>query len=128
MSSNFGYAPDITSTLQGVTDELWRLQDLLLQSEQPDLRMLVAFRDVVNRLRQTAWAVQQYGELIADQKASKPIRALLAGERIRTVCQLCKLLEGDLGNSEIHFQNGQLLGLHEAVQQLDLRLCEHTGN
>jgi parvulin-like peptidyl-prolyl isomerase len=128
MSSNFGYAPDITSTLQGVTDELWRLQDLLLQAEQPDLRMLMAFRDVVNRLRQTAWAVQQYGELIADQKAAKPIRSILAGERIRTVCQLCKLLAGDLANPETHFQDGQLLGLHEAVQQLDLRLCEHTGN
>lgn len=128
MGSDFGYAADISSTLQSVTDELRRLQDMLLLERQPDLRILSEFRDVVNRLRQTAWAVQQYGELIADQKAAKPIGSFVVRERIRTVCHLCKLLEGDLYNSEIDFQSGQLLGLYDAVSRLARCLQEHIGN
>jgi hypothetical protein len=103
MVSNIAYAPDIPTTLQSVTNELRRLQDVLMLAEDLDPRILADFRDVINRVRNTAWAVHQYGELIADEKEPNPIGSILAGERVRTVCQLCKLLENDLGNSEIHF-------------------------
>jgi hypothetical protein len=126
--SNIAYAPDIPTTLQSVTNELRRLEELLLLAEQLDPRILTDFRDVVNRIRHTAWAVHQYGELIADEKEPNPIGSILAGERIRTVCQLCKLLNADLGHSEIHLQDGQLLGLYNATQELGHRLRELIGN
>jgi len=128
VASNIAYAPDIPTTLQSVTNELRRLQDLLLLAEDLDPRVLTDFRDVVNRVRHTARAVHQYGELIADEKEPNPVGSILAGERIRTVCQLCKLLDADLVDPEIRLQSGQLLGLYNATQELGLRLRELIGN
>jgi hypothetical protein len=128
MSSGFGLAPDLSTTLQGVTEELRQLEGLLIMADQPDPRILTEFRDVVNRLRQTAWAVQQYSKLMANQLASNHVGSLLAGERVRTVCQLCKLLEIDLENPDIHLQDGQTDGLYEAIYRLAHRLREHVAN
>jgi len=128
MVSNIAYAPDIPTTLQSVTNELRRLQDVLMLAEDLDPRILADFRDVINRVRNTAWAVHQYGELIADKKEPNPIGSILAGERVRTVCQLCKLLENDLGNSEIHLQDCQLFGLYNTTQELGHHLRELIGN
>jgi hypothetical protein len=128
MASNVAYAPDIPTMLQSVTNELRRLEDLLLMAEGLDPLVLTDFRDVVNRVRHTAWAVHEYGELIADEKQQNPISSILAGERIRTVCQLCKLLDADLGNREINLQDGQLLGLYNATQELGHRLRERIEN
>jgi hypothetical protein len=128
MASNIAYAPDIPTTLQSVTNELRRLQDVLLLAEDLDPRILTDFRDVVNRARNTAWAVHQYGELIADEKEPNPIGSILAGERIRTIGQLCKLIETDLGDPQIHLQDGQVLGLYNTTQELGHRLRELIGN
>ena len=128
MASKIAYAPNIPTTLQNVTNELRRLQDLLLLAEELDPRILSDFRDVVNRIRQTAWAVHQYGALIADEKEPNPIVSILAGERIRTICQLCKLLDSDLDNPDVHLQDGQLFGLYNAIQELGQRLRELIGN
>lgn len=128
MASHLASVPDISTTLQGVTEELRQLEDLLMLADRPDPRILTEFRDVVNRLRQTAWAVQQYGKLIADQSASSHVDSMLAGERVRTVCQLCKLLEIDLNNSEIQLQDGQTDGLYGAIYRLAQRLRERVAN
>ena len=128
MASNIAYVPDIPTTLQNVTNELRRLQDLLMLAEEMDPRILTDFRDVVNRVRHTAWAVHQYGALIADEKDSNPIASILAAERIRTICQLCKLLDSDLNNPEIHLQDGQLFGLYTSTQELGQRLRELIGS
>jgi len=128
MSSALGLSHDVSPTLQGVTEQLRWLQGLLLAEDTPDLRILTEFRDVVNRLRQTAWAVQQYGELIGAQTSSNPVATALAGERIRAAHQLCKLLEGDLDNQDIHIPGSQLRGLYEVVQELAQHLREHVGN
>jgi hypothetical protein len=128
MSSGFGLAPDLSKTLQGVTEELRQLEGLLIMADQPDPRILTEFRDVVNRLRQTAWAVQQYSKLMANHSASSHVGSLLAGERIRTVCQLCKVLEVDLEDPEIQLPDGQTDGLYEAIYRLAHRLREHVAN
>ena len=96
--------------------------------EDLDPRILTDFRDAVNRVRHTAWAVHEYGELIANEKEANPIASILAGERIHTICQLCKLLAADLGNPEIHLQDGQLFGLYNTTQDLGHRLRELIGN
>jgi hypothetical protein len=128
MASHIASVPDISTTLQGVTEELRQLEDLLMLADRPDLRILTEFRDVVNRLRETAWAVQQYGKLIANHSASSHVGSMLAGERVRTVCQLCKLVEIDLDNPEIHLQDGQTDGLYGAIYRLAQRLREHVAN
>jgi hypothetical protein len=72
MASSIAYASDISMTLQNVTNELRQLQDLLLFAEKLDPSILTDFRDIINRIRHNAWAVQQYGELIANEIEPTP--------------------------------------------------------
>ncbi len=128
MASNIAYVPDIPTTIQSVTNELRQLEDLLMLVNDLDPRVLSDFRDVVNRVRHTAWAVHRYSEVIANENEPNPAGSILAGERIRTIRQLCKLVEADLGNPEIHLRDGQLLGLYDTTQELGHRLRELVGN
>jgi hypothetical protein len=128
MASGIAYASDISTTLRNVTNELRQLQDLLLFAEKLDPSILTDFRDIINRIRHNAWAVQQYGELIANEIEPNPIGSIQAGERIRTVCQLCKLLEADLDSLECHLQDAQLFGLYHATRELGHRLRGLIGN
>ena len=130
MSSNFGSGDDsdVSSMLQSVSEQFRQLQKWLLLQAQPDLRILAEFRDAINRLRQTAWALHQYGEMSADESSSNTVSSILAGERIRTACQLGKLIEADLENPEIRFQKDQLLGLYEAMSRLAQHVHEYVGN
>ena len=130
MSSNFGSGddPDVSTMLQSVSEQFRQLQKWLLLRGQPDLRILAEFRDAINRLRQTAWALHQYGEMSADESSSNTVSSILAGERIRTACQLGKLIEADLENPEIQFQKDQLLGLYEAMSRLAQHVHEYVGN
>jgi hypothetical protein len=128
MASGIAYASDISTTLRNVTNELRQLQDLLLFAEKLDPSILTDFRDIIDRIRHNAWAVQQYGELIANEIEPNPIGSIQAGERIRTVCQLCKLLEADLDSLERHLQDAQLFGLYHATRELGHRLRGLIGN
>ena len=128
MASRIADASGISTTLQSITTELGQLQEMLLVAHELDPRILTDFRDVVNRVRRTAWAVHQYGEMIADEKEANPIASILAAERVRTICQLCKLLDSDLNNPEIFLPAGQLSGLYDVMQELGQRLRELIGN
>ena len=128
MASGIAYASDISTTLQNVTNELLQLQDLLLFAEMLDPGILTDFRDIINRIRHNASAVQQYRVITANEIEPNPSGSIQAGEIIRTVCQLCKLLEDDLDSFERHLQDAQLFGLYHATRELGRRLRELIGN
>ena len=50
----------ISVRLQKVTDELKKIRDSLTLAKDVDPSILTDFRDAVNRVRNTAWAVEQY--------------------------------------------------------------------
>jgi hypothetical protein len=94
----------------------------LLQSEDLDPRLLTEFRDVLNRVRNVAWAAQQS---VANRLAGEDptaVGSLLAAERIRAAYQLCRQIHEDLGNNEIDFQKGQLAELHTVASELTKQL------
>jgi hypothetical protein len=117
-------APKVSEKLQGLTDELRRIQGLMTTGSDFDPRILSEFRDTVNRVRTTAWAMQQYVETKENDRDTASVLTLLAGERIRAAYQLCELIRADLKNEEVRFQKGQLLELNEAVQSLAKELSE----
>jgi hypothetical protein len=117
-------APKVSEKLQGLTDELRLIQGLMTTGADFDARILSEFRDTVNRVRTTAWAMQQYVENKENQNDATAVLTLLAGERIRAAYQLGDLIRTDLKNEDIRFQRGQLLELHEAVQSLAKDLAE----
>jgi hypothetical protein len=116
--------PKVSEKLQGLTDELRLIQGLMTTGSDFDPRILSEFRDTVNRVRTTAWAMQQYVETKENDRDTASVLTLLAGERIRAAYQLCELIRADLKNEEVRFQKGQLLELNEAVQSLAKELSE----
>ncbi len=109
------------SNLEKGIAELQGLHDLLLSNEvDPDV--LADFRDALNRLRNTAWAAHQYIVRKETDQDPTSVLSLLAGERIRAAYQLCQALADDLKRTDIQFQRGSLVELHEVTQVLAERL------
>jgi hypothetical protein len=127
VSSSSGVNASISVRLQSVTNELRQIQDLLALEREFDPRILADFRDAVNRVRNTVWGLEQYANSKTTETDPKTVLTVLAGERVRTAYQLCKLVQGDLTNTETQFQKGQLLQLRDATQELARRLGEVVG-
>ena len=117
----------ITVRLQRVANELREIEDLLASEEELDPRILADFRDAVNRVRNTAWGVEQYANSKTTETDPKTLFTVLAGERVRVAYQLCKLVQADLANPDIQFQKGQLVQLGRAIQELARQLWETVG-
>ncbi len=118
----------ISVRLEKVTDELRKIQELLTSEAEVDGSILTDFRDAVNRVRNTAWAVEQFANSKLTETDPTTVLSVLAGERIRVANQICKLIEGDLANTEIQFQKGQLLQLREIAKALEQKLDETIDN
>lgn len=114
----------ISMRLQRITTELRRIQESLAEEQQVDARILTDFRDAVNRIRNTAWAMEQFANSKTMKTDPDPLLSLVAGERIRAAYQLANLVQTDLANPQIRFQRGQLVSLFDATQDLRLKLRE----
>jgi len=112
---------NVRSRLEKGISELQGLHKLLLSSDvDPDV--LADFRDALNRVRNTAWAAQQYVVRKETDQDSASVLSLLAGERIRTAHQLCQALVDDLTGTDIKFQRGSLVQLCEITETLTKKL------
>lgn len=104
-------------SLKDAIKQFRSLQKLLMTGEV-DEGLLRDFRAALNRVRNTAWGVQQYiGQKETGQDPAS-LLTILAGERVRTAYSLCQAISSDLKRTDIEFQAGSLLQLHEVVQKL----------
>ena len=124
MFSEKGTHANVAERLQHVTNELRDIENLLIH-EKLDSAVLTDFRDAVNRVRTTAWAVQQYLDSSENKEQAPSVLSLLANERVRVTYRLCRLVDGDLANNE--FQSGPLVQLYLASRDLSQRLAEILG-
>jgi hypothetical protein len=113
----------VSGCLKTAVADLRTLQGLLL-SDDLDPRLLSDFRDVLNRIRNVAWAAQQSIVAQLSGEGSTAIDSLLAAERIRATYQLCRLIQEDLGKNEIDFQKEQLAELQSVTAELSKQLKE----
>jgi hypothetical protein len=112
---------NVRSRLAKAIGELQGLHKLLLSSEvDPDV--LEDFRDALNRVRNTAWAAQQYVVRKETDQDSTSVLSLAAGERLRAAYHLCQALLDDLKGTDIEFQRGSLVQLHEITKTLTKQL------
>jgi hypothetical protein len=112
--------PPRAATQRSFKDAIKRFRavEKLLRSADIDERVLRDLRDAVNRVRNTAWGVQQYvGQKEVGQDPAS-LLTILAGERVRTVFNLCQAISADLKREDIEFQAGSLVALQEAIQKL----------
>jgi hypothetical protein len=120
MSESNGKNHIPTSLEKGIA-ELQELHELLLSGDV-DPRILTDFRDALNRVRNAAWAAQQYVARKDSDQGPTPVLSLLALERIRAAYQLCRLLSEDLDRADIDFPSGSLVQLHEVTKTLTEQL------
>jgi hypothetical protein len=112
---------DAPSPLEQAIMELQRLHEVLLSGDL-EPRVLTDFRDALNRVRTAAWAAQQYVVRKEIEQDSGSVLSLLAGERVRVTYQLCQAISEDLKRTDIDFQAGSLVQLHEATKALTEQL------
>ena len=119
-----------SETFWGVTFRLKKAIDDLLKLEKAirpggmDPRVLREFRDAVDYVRKTAWALQELEERQSHQRDTATVRSLLTEERVRRATQLSKALASDLDSHEVTDGTTGAADLYRAIEGLYRRLAE----
>lgn len=124
--ANSAPGANLSDRLERISRELRELERSMKSGEiGPEIepRVLRDFRDSVDHVRQSAWAVQQWLGLQAQQRDAYSVLSLLTAERIRRATELSRNLSIDLDATEISFETEGLDKLFASVQGLHQRLA-----
>lgn len=108
---------NLESRLKKSTADLLELERVLT-SCGVDPRVLRDFRDAVDYVRKSAWAVQEWQEREARNRDTSTVLPLLMFERIRRATDLCKLITIELDD----YASEQVPELLEAMDASRWRL------
>src|SRR5712671_1719338 len=114
----------------GVNFQLKKTSSELLQLEQAirtggiDQRILMDFRDAVDHVRKTAWAVQEWQEREITHHDPHTLIPLLTSERIRRAAQLGNSIIKDLASQEVNRDTPGVEQLFEAVTRMHQLLAD----
>jgi hypothetical protein len=103
--------------LKRTTGELLKL-DHSIKSGDIDPYVLREFRDAVDYIRKTAWAVQEWQERQVQKRDTATVIPLLVMERIRRGTQLYEALTADLKNHAIRPEAAEIEKLFHAIERL----------
>ena len=112
---------NVRSQVENVISELQGVHELMHSSDL-DPAVLANFRDSLNRVRNTAWAAQQYVARGETDQDSSSVLSFLVGERIRAAYQLCQAINEDLKRTDIEVQASSLVQLYEVTKVLTEQL------
>jgi hypothetical protein len=112
----------VSERLKAATDELQSLEQLVISGDCAP-RVLGDFRNAVDSIRQTAWAVQQWNQLQQQHRDPYTVLGLLSQERVRRAAQLANDLAMDLDSLELGLETEGLQQLFEAIKGLYKRLA-----
>jgi len=113
-----------SETFWGVNFQLRKTSNELMQLEQSirtggiDHRILVDFRDAVDHVRKTAWAVQEWQERQIQHHDPHTVLPLLTTERIRRAAQLGDAIVSDLTANEVNRETPGIDRLYTAVNRM----------
>jgi hypothetical protein len=118
-----GSNSSITERLKASTGELHELEELV-KSGKLDSRVLAEFRNSVDHIRNTTWAVQKWIGL-SDQSGGDPFSVLpiMSAERVKRGTQICNDLSLDLQSVEVGIDTAGIVDLSNAVDDLHRRLA-----
>lgn len=115
---------EFPARLQKAKKDLQELERAIKQEElEVDARVLREFRQAVDSVRLTAWAVQQWVDLQEQHRDAYSVLPVLTQERIRRATQINNELALDLDAHEVDFDNEGMDNLYRAVEGLFLRLA-----
>lgn len=119
-----------SETFWGVNFQLRKTSNELLQLEQAirtggiDNRILMDFRDAVDHVRKTAWAVQEWQERQIQKHDPHTVLPLLTTERIRRAAQLGEAIVSDLTTQEVNRETPGIDRLYSAVNRMQQLLAD----
>jgi hypothetical protein len=112
----------VTFRLKMAIDDLLKLEEAI-RSGGMDSRVLREFRDAVDYVRKTAWALQELQERQVHQRDTATVRSLLTEERVRRATQISKALASDLDSREVTDGTTGATDLFRAIEALYQRLA-----
>jgi hypothetical protein len=112
----------VTFRLKRAIDDLLKLGETI-RSGGMDPRVLREFRDAVDYVRKTAWALQELQARQTQQRDTATVRSLLAEERVRRATQLSQALASDLDSHEVTDGTTGTADLFRAIEDLYQRLA-----
>lgn len=107
----------LTFQLRRTTGELLKLEHGI-KSGDIDPYVLREFRDAVDYIRKTAWAVQEWQERQVQKRDTATVIPLLVTERIRRGTQLYEALTADLKSHAIRPDAAEIEDLFHAIEHL----------
>jgi hypothetical protein len=107
----------LTFQLRRTTGELLKLENGIKAGEI-DPYVLREFRDAVDYIRKTAWAVQEWQERKVQKRDTATVIPLLVAERIRRGTQLYEALTADLKSHAIRPEAAEIEDLFHAIEHL----------
>jgi hypothetical protein len=111
-----------TFRLKMAIDSLLKLEEAI-RSGGMDPRVLREFRDAIDHVRKTAWALQELQEREIQQRDTATVRSLLTEERVRRATQLNKALASDVDSLEVTDGTTGAADLFRAIEGLYQRLA-----
>lgn len=112
--------------LRRASAELWRLEKGI-KSGEIDPFILREFRDAVDYVRKTAWAVQEWRERQIQHRDASTVLSLLTLERIRRATTLTHDLLEDLKVNDVSRGTEGVAELHREIAKLHERLNEYLA-
>jgi hypothetical protein len=112
----------VTFRLKMAIDDLLKLEEAI-RSGGMDSRVLREFRDAIDYVRKTAWALQELQERQVQQRDTATVRSLLTEERVRRATQISKALASDLDSHEVTDGTTGAAELFRAIEGLYQRLA-----
>ena len=107
----------LTFWVKKTTLELKRL-DQEITAGNVDPRVLREFRDAVDYVRKTAWAVQEWQERQRQHRDTATVLPLLFTERVRRAAQLCEAVNSGLAEHDIKPESEGIETLFRAARRL----------
>src|SRR5215467_9272636 len=113
-----------SETFWGLNFQLRKTSAELVRIEQEmktggiDARILEEFRDSVDYVRKTAWAVQEWQERQLQKHDPQTVLPLIRSERIRRATQLSLAITTDLAAHQVTRETTGMRELYQAVENL----------
>jgi len=98
-----------------------------MRSGTTDERVLREFRDAVDNVRKTAWAVQEWQERQSRQEDPQTVLPLLTAERVRRATQLCDAITAAMAAHEVARETVGIEEFLEAVERVHQSLLDLFG-